>query len=260
MDPGTVTILTATLYKSVEELRFYLACQMIGNAVALGYNVSVVDNSPDPLVRESFSRISAEARQQLSRSGMGPQRRELFRAIPRRFTETKFFLWTEPEKPDLIRSIPQIIAPLESGEADIVIPCRSEESLKTYPEFQVVSERKMNRIYREITGLPDADPTIGPVAFGRRVLYYFVECSPQEQYGEGAHDGYIQLYAPLKAMARGHRIATVEIDCFYPAAQKKEEDGKLATAMLEKRKMQADTITSTWRRMAEVLGLPQLQH
>ena len=187
---------------------------------------------------------------------MGQQKRELFQtAISPFFSE--YYLWTEPEKPDLVRSIPQIVAPLETKEADIVIAGRTEESIKTYPEFQIESEMRMNRVYAEATGLCDADPTFSPVAFTREMLPYFANCNPPEQYGDGTHDNYIQLYAPLVAMAQGHKATTVFVECFYPLAQKREkEGGGLLNPMREKRKMQSDTITSTWRKMAEVLNLP----
>ena len=55
------TILTTTLYRSVEETRFHLACQMIGNAVAMNYNVVVFDASPS-VIREAFQRIENGSR------------------------------------------------------------------------------------------------------------------------------------------------------------------------------------------------------
>lgn len=260
-------ILTITRYTSTEELRLHLACQMIGNAVALGYDFLIIDSSPDKLVRHFLSRAGAVVYRQTSQPGMGNQKRELFRIASWsvgmmesdcRFTGPEFFLWSEPEKPDLIRSIPKIIAPLESGEADIVIPERSKESLETYPEFQIESEMRMNLSYYEATGLR-ADPTFSPVAFTRNILPLFANCDPPAQYGDGAHDNYIQLYAPLAALSGGHIVKTVKVDCFYPLAQRREESSQLLEAMVEKRRIQADTITSTWRRMAEVLGLPQSQ-
>lgn len=256
MGRGRTAVLTTTLYKSREDIRFHLALQFIGNAVGAGHTVIIVDNSPDLSICQTFSRIGAVVFRQESLPGMGRQKRELFRVANDTFF-SEYYIWTEPEKPDLVRSIPQIVAPLEAGEAKIVIAGRTEESMKTYPEFQIESEMRINHVYAEATGLYDADPTFSPVAFTREMLPYFANCNPPAQYGGGTYDNYIQLYAPLAAMAEGHKATTVYVECFYPLAQKREEEGGgLLNPMREKRKMQSDTITSTWRKMAEVLNLP----
>lgn len=247
-------VLTATMYQTPEEIRFHLACQFIGNAVAAGYKVMVVDNSPNPTIGESFEKIGARVFPQPSTTpGMGEQRRLLFHLAGTSST-TPFFLWSEPEKPDLIRSIPEIIAPLRDDKADIVIPGRTEESLQTYPEFQIESERRMNAIYAEATGKP-FDPAFGPVALHGKVLHYFAKCNPTKRYG--ILDGYIQHVAPLEAMADGHRVASVAVDCFYPIQQRKEEEGKLSLDMRRKRQYQFEVLTGAYRVVANALGLRQ---
>ena len=244
-----VSILTTTFYRSVEETRFHLACQLVGNAVAVGYGVIVVDGSPDQSIRKAFKRISADVHQQ-KKQGMGPSRRELFGFASD--SDAEIFVWTE-EKSDLIRLIPQIIAPIKSGEAKIVIPSRTERSWQSYPSFQITSEQEANVVYAEVTG-KHFDPMFGPVAFHSSVVNYFANCNPAEQFG--ATDGYIQHFAPLQAMVEGREIASVPVEFFYPSAQKAEEESNLREDMLVKRKGQLDQLVNGYRLAAKALCLP----
>lgn len=252
---GNVGVLTTTFYRSTEELRFHLACQLVGNAIAVGDHVMVVDGSPDAAVSRSLRWLGAAVFSQTA-SGMGPSRRELFRQAldpqSHRSSLPQIFLWTE-EKVDLVRSIPKIVAPIERGEADIVIPERTPLSWASYPAFQVESEKAANAVYAEVTGNA-FDVTFGPVAFSLKMLPLFAVCNPKERYG--ASDTYIQHIAPLEAMAGGARVASVPVDFFYPAAQRAEEEAA-SEAMREKRQRQFEDCTSTYRLAAAALGLPK---
>lgn len=247
-----ITVLTTTFYRSKSKTRFHLACQLIGNAVGAGYHVLVADGSPDSAVGQALARIGANVHTRTAQ-GMGDSRRELFRlAINTKGGEQPgIFLWTEPEKADIIRSISKITAPLERGESDIVIPSRTQRSWESYPEFQVVSEQKANTVYLEVIGKP-FDPMFGPVAFTGKVAEHFAACNPTEQFG--AADGYIQHFAPLTAMKKGCNIVSVPVDFYYPLAQRVEEEVGLRDEMLKKRKWQLDQLVAGYRLAAETLG------
>lgn len=244
-----ITVLTTTFYKSSRETRFHLACQLIGNAVGVGYNVLVVDGSPDPAIGQALAKIGASVQAQTV-PGMGNGRRQLFCLAT---GQRGFFLWVEPEKVDLIRSIPKIVVPLEHGEADIVIPSRTQRSWASYPEFQVASEQKANNAYSKVVGKP-FDPMFGPVAFGSNVAEYFATCNPALQFG--ATDGYIQHFAPLVAMKEGRKIISVPVDFYYLPAQRVEEETGLRDEMQKKREWQLDQLADGYRLAAKSLGLP----
>lgn len=257
-------ILTTTFYRTPRETRFHLASQMIGNAIAAGYGAVIVDGSPVPDTSGAFLRLGASVFPQTT-PGMGPSRRELFswagetlRSLHAGVAEfpvsdADIFVWTE-EKPDLIRSIPQIVAPIERGEADAVVPTRMLESFQgSYPKFQFESEQRANAVFREATGR-ELDIMFGPIAFRRELLPIFANCNPAERYG--LTDTYIQHVALMEAMALGYRVASVSINFFYPPVQKAEEEGPLAELMWEKRVvLQFKQCTNNFRTVAAALKL-----
>ena len=245
-----VVVLTITFYRSIEETRFHLACQLIGNAVAMNYGVILVDGSPDQSIRDAFQKIGADVHQQETQ-GMGPSRRELFTVA--RASEAEIFVWVEPEKTDLVRLIPKIIAPIDGNNVMIVIPTRTGRSWESYPQFQVASEQEANAVYVETTG-KHFDPMFGPVAFHRSVIDYFANCNPVEQFK--ATDGYIQHFAPLQAMTQGHGITSVPVEFFYPSVQKAEEESGFREEMIQKRKWQLDQLVDGYRLAANTLHLP----
>lgn len=251
----SISVLTTTFYKSTEETRFHLASQLIGNAVAAGYNVLVVDGSPNPAIREAFTRIGAQVFAQTAR-GMGPSRRELFQkaADLRGCTRAEVFVWTEPEKTDLIRLIPVLVEPIIHADADIVIPERTDASWRSYPAFQVASEQKANAAYLAATG-KRFDPMFGPVAYRGNVARFFLGCDPAAQFG--AADGYIQHYAPLSAMAEGCMVGGVPMNFYYPSVQRAEEESSLRDEMLVKRATQLGQLADGYHLAAKVLGLPR---
>src|SRR3989344_398300 len=113
----SIAVLTTTFYQSFVELRFNLACQMIGSAIGMGLRAVVVDGSPDLEVARRLEKIGAEVHRE-SNKGIGSSRRQLF-GIAEDTGDENYFLWTEPEKPDLIRSIPTLVEPLVRRATDI---------------------------------------------------------------------------------------------------------------------------------------------
>lgn len=248
------TVLTTTYYNTTSETRFQLACQLVGNAVGAGYEVVVVDGSPNPDIRKSLIRIGATVFRQTAH-GMGASRRQLFKyAIDLSGQSDGTFLWTEPEKVDLIRLIPKIVRLVESGEAHIVLPLRTDKSWASYPDFQVKSEQEANGVYQEVTG-EDFDAMFGPVAFDNFVASYFAECNPADQFG--AADNYIQHYAVLNAMAEGFKATYVPVDFYYPPIQQDEEHNDLRVEMIQKRRMQMEQLVDGWRKAGKALNLPR---
>ncbi|MEK7078182.1 MAG: hypothetical protein AAB911_01300 [Patescibacteria group bacterium] len=251
---NNITILTATLYKRTTETRFQLACQLIGKAIAVGYDVVVVDGSIDATVSRALAKVGAKVHRQAGEKGMGNQKRELFSMVANDDNKADIFLWTEPEKADIIRWVPQIIAPIQRGEADLVIPERTPTSYASYPMFQIKSEKQINAVFADTTG-KCFDVAFGPVAFRRGLLSYFAECYPAKRFG--VSDNYIQDTARLEVMAAGYKIVSVPIDFLYPPAQKTEEETTLFEIMREKRQQQLEELTHTFRVVGKTLKLKQ---
>ena len=253
-------IVTTTLSKSIDEVRFKLAYDFFLKALRKAqanpsdFEVVLVDASPDAAVQKKFrefEKLGLYYFRQLGH-GMGPQRRQLFRhvaTIARKQGLTEYIVvWTEPEKVDIVRFIPKIVAPIIKGQADIVIPHRTQASLKTYPVFQIASEKKANAVYRQATGL-DIDMMFAVVAWHSRVHRYFAQCYP-EKLGllpPEKFDNYLQHYAPLHALADGYRLKSVTVDFKYPPAQKRNEETADREAMLKKRQWQSDLLTHAYQ-------------
>lgn len=256
-----VTLTMTSFYREVSELRCQLTAETVQNAFTkYKYPTVIVDGSPNPAVTRYLShRLGAIVFAQ-QKPGMIASRREVFGhakefilASVIRKEDTEIILWTE-EKPDLIRSIPFLIAPLVAGEADIVIAKRTPEALATWPLFQQESETRANAAYREATGI-DHDPMFGPVAFTLEVVDFFINCHP-ERYGVSPFAaGYIQHFAALEALAAGKKVVSVTVDCRYPPQQREEEETILNDAMREKRQRQMEELSEGYRIAARALGI-----
>ncbi len=187
---------------------------------------------------------------------MGPGRREAF------FHATELadansiehIVWTEPEKADLIRFVSQIVEPIDAVRSPIVIPKRSELAWSSWPAFQRKSEEEANAVYNEVFGTKGFDPMFGPVAFHVLVAETFIRAYPHPaDYMDVVPDMYIQHYAPVfwKVLHPDSAVLSVEIDMQYPREQREQEEGSANDAMLEKRKMQLETLTKAYRAIAE---------
>ncbi|MDO8589692.1 MAG: hypothetical protein Q7R69_00230 [bacterium] len=248
---GGVVVVTTTLYNSIEELRFRLACDMVRVAVADGYKVVIGDDSSIiPEVAGTFRSLGANVYPR-HHKGVGSGRREaFFHAWEVSVRENcSAIVWTEPEKVDLIRWVGKIIRPLENGEADIVIPARTERSWQTWPAFQRESETRANGVYNEVLGTRGFDPMFGPVAFTLDFVPEFAFCNPKAL---GVPDTYVQHYAPIIARHHGARVVSVEVDMTYPPEQRAEEEGAAKETMLEKRKWQLGSLSEAYRTLAKI--------
>lgn len=251
-----ISVVTTTFYENIGQTRFHLACQTVGNAAACGYYVTIVDGSvrrdavtseetSHAEIQQAFRWAGGTVQRQAPGTKTGASRRQAFGAAP----EADVHVWTEPEKTDLIRHVPAIIKPILDGEADIVVPKRTERSFDSYPKYQVDSEQLANTVFAEVTGLP-LDVMFGPVAFSDKFTRYFVNCDPTDY---GGADTYIQQIALMVALSKGARVRSVEIDFFYPSVQYAEEDGN--EEMVKKRKSQFHALTEGFRKVAEKLEL-----
>ena len=250
-----IFVAMTTFYKSVNELRFKLACQTVIEAVKFGYRVIIVDCSPDPMVKGTLYKLGAHIFNQ-KEPGIGPGRRELFGFADSLCDPKDVIFCTEPEKVDIVRFISDIVEPIVAGGVDIVIPKRTKISWDSYPSFQEKSEKIANLVYRKATGM-EADPMFGPVAFSRDVAEYFRYFDPSEY---KIADNYVQHYSPLWAKSEGKKVSTVEVDFIYPPEQKLEEEemNRKFGEMVEKRLLQTLQLAEAYFILGERFRLVEI--
>lgn len=250
-DPKAVAILTTSFYKDpfgADRTRFGLGRKLVAKAHVAGHTTLIVEGSPvtgPALVYKDMGAIVLPE----DTLGIGPSRRQLFTAAGELPPIIRAFAWTEIEKEGLIQFMPMITEPLLADEADIVMLQRA--SLESYPAFQAETETIADRVFQGITGIWNASPMFGPVAFNRRALPLFAECNPKIFDG---YDTYIQHIPPIYAKAQGLRVAVVTVDFTYPPEQKAEEEGALTEAMRMKRLSQLRECTTNYVLAAREVG------
>lgn len=245
-----VIVTTTTFYKNPgpggkDKVRFDLVCNLVRLAVDDSHIVVIVDDSPDPQVKRELERFGACVVPQ-SEKGMGPGRRQVWREARLLVSpDVSAILWTEPEKPDIIRSIGSMVSRMREQNAHAAIPSRSLESWKTYPSFQRETEQIAGLVYNYLypSGTTPFDPMFGPVCFLPSELPYFTEFKPEEF---GLPDTYVQHYAPILMRSRGRRVISVEVVFIYPPVQRDEEETTKATEMIEKRFWQARQLIAAY--------------
>jgi len=83
------------------------------------------------------------------KSNLSPSRQEALK-LAHVLQDIQILVLMEPEKMLFIDSMEELIRPLVNGETDIVIPERSEETMKSYPPQQAAEEKRSNKIANEI--------------------------------------------------------------------------------------------------------------
>lgn len=171
----------------------------------------------------------------------------------------KAILRTEPEKFDLVQFAQDIARPLVLGEAEIVVPRRTEPSFgRFYPDYMHDSEVKanntINNLLKKLGYLSKSeyiDFFFGPIALRNdpEVIAAFMERFDFEQF-ESAINKYpspqnhsnAQIFPVIKGLVRGVlRVKSVDVDFHYPSLQKENElapDEATKLGFIEKRRGQ----------------------
>lgn len=240
-------LVTVTHYESAKRIRWQCTQQMIQLAKQHRYEVVVVDTSPEPSIFSTLQELGAQS-VQTENISMGHAQRLAFSTAQELATKTyagesNYFLWLEPEKFDLVRFVPRILRAIKDSRADVVIVRRSYKSWKTYPAFQVETERQLNTAYADCTGLINYDSAFGPVAFNSQALPYFTTMDIRS-YDPSLPDVYVQQFAPIVAHHNGLVVSGSEkLPFLYPDAQRREETQIIPQKMRKKREWQLDVIS-----------------
>jgi hypothetical protein len=258
IEPGSVAILTTTAYAKwypgevdkdgelgtvSDKIRGDLAIRLLKEAKQQGFQLSVVDGSNNEAFRGALTAagINWQAEEEHSMSGSRRQALRGAAGLP----GAKYLVWTEPEKVSMIEDdlVMKAVEMIGRGEADIVIPKRSEASKKTYPKFQIDSEMKandgINRLLVSRALLKpeeaDLDWMIGPRIFRNdeklaglfTEKYEFASNNPNPKDKLVALQGMIKtefwsnftFFPVAAALAQGYRVRSLEVDYRHPAEQ-----------------------------------------
>lgn len=134
--------------KDIDSVRGRLALQTLDFAKQQDISIILVDDGSSPQFRKALSRLGLAFIE--GGKGMGEGRRISFlRAME--LPGIKYILWSEPEKTSLIRyCLPLFITPLVSGEAEMVVANRDLAAFKTYPDYQLITEIRANKLMNKM--------------------------------------------------------------------------------------------------------------
>jgi len=235
-------IATTTLAKDPKELRVKLALKTIKKAVECGYQIVVVDGSPDE-VREQFGDIGAIVCKDLGQS-MGASRRQAISKAAK-IANGGVVIWMEPEKHTLIPELLKAVVPFFlPSAADLVVPTR--KSMASYPPEQQYAEPLGNLAFFHLTKHA-LDLWFGPRVMGERAMPYFLNY--QGEYG----DRWDSIFIPVLRIIKDNlRVMSVVVDYAHPEEQTAKESN---FNFLTKRLEQLTNLVPSMEQEARKLGL-----
>lgn len=231
-----LVIFTTTCYGTDEtgKIRAELANKFFQNARKLGIKCLVLDGSiNNPQFRQQLKQLGNVdlflEEEILKKEGktnltMGESRRLALKSALEKYQDIPYFLWSEPEKDDLIKqeNIAKMINQLRDKRADIIIPSRQTEAFQTLPKFQAWSEQRANKRTIQLIRNDQnesVDLWFGPKMFNRGIAQYFLKY-------QGKLDKWDAVMAPfIQAYQDGKTISSVDIDFKYDQSQLKNEEG-----------------------------------
>lgn len=265
-----IAIATATFYPqwypgevkgelTPDKLRGDLALQSLDAAKINGFRVALVDGGSSQAFLDTLKLKGVNFEAQKEQGGQGPARRQGLQMVEN-IPGIKVIATTEPEKVSIIADCLKIASePVLKGEADIVIPKRTEKSMETYPAHQAKQEKKSNKIYNAILrsrGLlkkddPDLDFWGGTRVYANRPeVRDLFKLKREFKPGNTELDKKVRmemysnpLFHPIvDALYKGLKVKSVEVPYVHPAKQTYLEAGN--KEFDQKRHTQRRTIVS----------------
>jgi hypothetical protein len=225
----------------------------------------VVDGGSSSEFLDRLREIGVEPIEQ-KEGGMSASRRQVFNEASS-LEGAEVICWTEPEKVDIINHLQQAATPVLEGEADIVVPARTEAGFDSLPPAQAKSEKKYNRLYNKVlrsTGLleksePDLDSYFGPRIFKNdpQILNIFTrkyklkEASRLEGIVKTESYSNTTFFPLMIALEKGLKVKSVPIEYRHPEEQTEQETGDVSFD--DKRKNQGHDIVRGAIQMARYL-------
>lgn len=245
---GDLAIFTTTLYKDdaeVTRVRKELTFEALARASRLGVDVVVVDGGSEQEFLEKLKEFgNVKTIPEPPRVTMGEGRRVGLREAMK-YASKPYFLWIEPEKTGLIEAdnLEMLLRPLREGEADIVVPKRSEAGMRSLTDKQRWFESRANSRATRIMYGQDPSGKDDPEGFGEEVLDLWF--GPKAFNRQGAEeflnyqarpggDRWDAIIVPvINAFKKGLRVVSVKVDFAYDERQTKSELGN--KVMFQKR-------------------------
>jgi hypothetical protein len=221
----SIGIVTMTLVREPGEARVLL--EALATLSAYGLPIAVTDGGSPPEFVDALRRLPRiHLAPEPTTEGLMAQVRTSLRAA--RAWGTPRLLYTEPDKQDFFRQSLGgfLTAVSEHAPDDVMLASRSPASFETYPPTQRRTERALNRLCAELTGV-DADYSYGPFA-APSTAFDDVEALPA-----GIGWGW-RPYCFVAAAARGHRIIPVQVDA---SCEPGEPAGDAAEAAYRRRQL-----------------------
>lgn len=268
MDPKSIAIVVSTFYprwyhgalrsiSHTDKIRGDLAFESIATVKRKGYQMVIIDGHSSKSFRQKLSRcegVKVIIRRKIKRS---PGKREGFR-VASKMEGVRVIALNEPEKVSFVEHcVPQSVALILEGKADIVIPKREPRRFKaTYPPFQFDSETEGNQIYNEylrVHGLrpsksEDLDLLFGPRVFANepKVLSLFMRkfsfavggITFPRNYFDPEELANAAFFPIILALKKKLRVESVPVPFTYPHLQKENEEIGNTSIFLEKRRRQ----------------------
>lgn len=249
INPRSIAIVTTTFYKTFsgenrdtsddDELRGELALKTLSLAKEKGYQIALVDGGSSSAFLEQLQRAGITPSSQKI-AGMSESRQQGFEEASK-LEGVEFICWIEPERISIIKDcLLEAVRPLRDGRADVVVPKRDSESLKTYPDYQAESEQRANKIWNAILKkqglLPeeaeDLDVWFGPKLFKNdpELVKIFLERYEFKKRnlkldeivrpGMWSNSNFFPI---VNALAKGYRVMSVSVPYRHPAEQTRLE-------------------------------------
>ncbi|MDP3685263.1 MAG: hypothetical protein Q8R32_00340 [bacterium] len=218
---GRIWVATTTRYDDENEVRTQLALSMVQAARTLGIRAVTADRSSNPRIAELLTSEGAEVIREKDGATMGAGRRQALAYVKHLAAPDDAIVWMEPEKAPLVQFLPNVCALILSGEADIVVPARTEEGFASYPRVQVLAEQCGNAIFERCTGSA-LDVWFGPRAMNHRGAEYIL--AYRGEYG----DRWDAVFVPLlRALKNGLRVTGCTVGYAHPSEQARAEAGNV---------------------------------
>lgn len=254
-NPSSIAIVIATHYPgwykgelkgelTSDKLRGDLALETLISAKNQGFQIALVDGNSSQEFREALGENAITTPEQQKEKGPQGTARRQGLGIAQGQEGVKVICETEPEKISLVSEALKLAAqPIQNGEADIVVPKRTEEGLSTLPSYQAQAERKANKLYNQILRAhkllgkndPDIDFWFGVRVFANKPEIVDLFTKKYEfNYGQSALHQIIQpdaysnpIFFPIvEALKRRMRVKSVEVPYVHPKQQTEFEEGR----------------------------------
>lgn len=200
-----------TLLGKTYPLRYALHIKFLTAACKKGYRVIAITGPGYPrrlkgTTIESYCQV---------KGGVGAAYRQGLRLALERY---EYVAYAEPEKFPYVKEIWKTVRPLVRGNADLVVPKRTQASLRSYPVVQRLTETLGNDFFSRLTGC-ELDVFFGPesIASGEATQKFldYEKCIYPGK--EDSHDAHI---VPIMECILGKlRVLSIPVDYRHPKEQ-----------------------------------------